>query len=620
MSSPGTSRFRFLARDGTEVKVASVEELSRRLEAGELGPETSLFDAGTGRWARAGDVPVFQFVREELRAEGRLPEEEPEIVMFPELPPGSPIEPAADFDPIRHDEPHAPRPLAPPTVDPFEFHLPLSNPMDPLEGQPPTPPSGSRPDEASESPPGDLSDPPPEAPAAGDAEEPDGSEEDEERVAQEPWFEDRPRALSPEATTAAGVSDPDEAWPRGEPGPGDDDDVDTLETGLDRLRRQQEVEDPDIDASPLHAWLTQGASPPGAAASSEGSAHDSGRYSRADRREADEPPFPSGAAGSPDAVGSDQEPPLQIRTAWEDASDADDPRATWIAARRQRRNTRVLAGVAVLLILVVGGAAIVTSVRTPVNGGASAQNGPPGNLASEAGAEPGAGPAGFVALEGVELPPDLEELANFLWLQLPGQIDLLVDSIRVEAGLPEAPPREWLSGFYLANAGQFESVVEFWETYRVFVEELASGDAELLQTAAARVLEGRASGSPEAEPGSSTPADRARLLAYVMARQERMRDARLDRYLHLGRTAQAALELHGFLERNTDAISHSPAIGRGVSSDPVLEAVIETPEVRREMEQHLDRIFEALDRTRRGGQPSLAGLRMELFGSLGRPL
>ena len=315
-----------------------------------------------------------------------------------------------------------------------------------------------------------------------------------------------------------------------------------------------------------------------------------------------------------------EEAPLQIRTAWEDAADGPDPRAAWIAARRQRRNARVMAGAAALLILIVGGAAIVTGFRTDVNGSAPLENGGPGNVPPGPGGATEAGPGGFTALEGVELPPGLEGLASILWRELPGRIDVLVDSMRVEAGLPDAPPREWLSGVYLASAGEFGGVVEFWEAYGRFVENLASRDAELLREAATRILEGPGPGETGVALVTAAEGDRDRLLAYVMARHERMRDARLDRYLHLGRTAQAALDLHTFLEQNSDAIAHAPAIGRGVSLDPVLEAVTKTPEVRREMERHLDLVFEALDRTRRGGQPSLAGLRVELFESLGRPL
>jgi len=590
MVSPGTPRFRFLARDGTEVMVASVEELSARLEAGELGPETSLFDAGTGRWARAGDVPVFQFVREELRAEGRLLEEEPELVVFPDAPPSVPIEPPVDFEPIehedqhedRHEEPLPPRPLAPPTVDPFEFHLPLSNPLDPLDGL-----EGRLPASSAETTSGGPASMPPAGSGLEGLEAPDLPEteeggEREDVVSPEPWFEDR----------------------RGERAEDDDDEVDTLESRLDRARSRHAVEDPDIDASPLHAWLTQGAStsegpPPPAKEPSAGGS----------------PPAPM----DPDAEPLNEKPPLQIRTAWEDAAEASDPRASWIAARRQRRNIRVMAGVAALMILIVGGAAIVTGVRTDGNQFTPAESGGTGSV-SGAGDAAEARPAGFTAIEGVDLPPGLEGLASLLWLELPGQIDVLVDSMRVEAGVSDAPPREWLSGAYLASAGEFGDVVEFWEAYGRFVQGLASRDAELLREAAVRILEGRTPGRSEAAFATAREGDRDRLLGYVMARHERMRDARLDRYLHLERTAQAALDLHGFLERNTDAIAHAPAIGRGVSADPVLEAVTQTPEVRREMERHLDLVFAALDRTRRGGPPSLAGLRVELFESLGRPL
>jgi len=608
MSPPGTPRFRFRAPDGTEVPVGSVEDLSSRLEAGELGPETPLFDAGTGSWARAGDVPVFQFVLEELRAEGRLPEEE-EVVVLPDPPPEDPIDPGAAFEPIRHDA-QTPTPLASPTVDPFELHLPLSNPMDPLEGRDPVRRSerGTGPEPEQD----------PEA-SDGDREASAESEESGEPDApSEPWFEDRPfteaeaEPAPPQAPRTPGAARPPSGGPPRE-------EEERTEAGAST----DAPLDPDIDPSPLHAWLTHGPPPPGAAPPQD---RDPGMRDRSSEPAGPRPPggspgeMPEAGAGVPPAApvsGVDRSerlpdpvegPPVEIRTAWEDEADAEDPRAVRLAARRRRRNARVAAGMIAATILVVGGAAIFTSARpTSVS---TAPDPFPAPL-------PGAtDPDPSLTVEGVAPPSGLEGAASLLWRDLPVHISGLVDSLRVDAGIADAPPRDWLGGYYLANAGEFPEVVEFWESYRSFVGRLADQDAELARTAALRAMEE----GTRTDFDGLTGADRQRLVAYVAERHEGMRPARTDRFLHLQRTAEAALGLHDFLVENGAAITHSPALGRGVSADPVLEAVTETPAVRREMERHLDRIFQALDRTRGGGQPSLAGLRSELFGSLGRPL
>jgi hypothetical protein len=624
MTAPGTPRFRFRAPDGTEVPVGSVEDLSSRLEAGELGPETPLFDAGTGSWARAGDVPVFQFVLEELRAEGRLPQEE-EVVVLPDPPPEDPIDPGAAFEPIRHDA-DTRKPLASPTVDPFELHLPLSNPMDPLEGRDPVrgPKPGAEPE-----------------PELGL--EPDAPDEVREEVAEpadpgdpsEPWFEDRPltEAEGEPARRSGGDGDTDvDVDADMEPGPGRADASPRQGSRAPGKAREVRAEadaatdaplDPDIDPSPLHAWLTHGPPPPGGSVPQD---RDPGARDRSS--EAPEPRPPGGTPGepperrvgvppAPPLPGADsgegvqapgQGSPLEIRTAWEDAADVEDPRAARLAARRRRRNVRVVAGMIAGAILLVGGVAIFTSTRS--SGVSTAPDPFPAPVAGTADPDPS------LTMNGVAPPSGLEGAAALLWRDLPAQVSGLVDSLRVDAGLPDAPPRDWLGGYYLANAGEFPEVVEFWERYRSFVGRLAEQDANLARSAARRAME------PGTRPefDGLVGADRQRLVEYVAQRHERMRPARTDRFLHLQRTAEAALGLHDFLVENGSAITHSPALGQGVSADPVLEAVTETQAVRREMERHLDRIFEALDRTRGGGQPSLAGLRSELFGSLGRPL
>lgn len=655
MNAPGSPRFRFRTSDGREVPVASVADLSARVEAGEVGPETPLFDAGTGRWDRSGDVPVFQFVVEELRAEGRLPEalEDSEIVVRPDPPPETVIDPGKDFEPIRHevepspdagavsrgpspekdatvrvarqdDAPGAHVPgsdgsgreppaggeaplldvdrlpeggeltrsaesgddeIAPgvtfgePTPDPFELHLPLSTRH---EGGAPTEGSGAPAD-------------------GGEARDPGDSPGEEEP--REPWFEDRHQDSEPDG----GPGSPEE----GEGG--------SRETGAEAPgaptapTEEALAEDPgsevELDSSPLHTWLTHGPPPPGRSAAGAAESAPGGAVG------AEASPFGPPMTSMPgpgESAASPPPPPLDIRTAWEDDDTLDDPRALHLAIRRRKRNARIMAGGALLLLAAVAGVAA-WSVLQPVDSDAGA--GSPGAAAPTAtgpGAEgrelPDPATAG-------ELPPGLEEEATRLWAALPAEVARRINALRVESDLPEAPPREWLGGFYLANAGQFPGVVEFWEGYRDYVRRVAEEDADLILEATREVLEREFGGEETLAAGA-----RERLEAFVLERQGRSGAVRQDRYTHLERTAVASLALHDFLVENGEAITYTPALGRGVSADPVLEAVTDSPEVQRQLERHLDRVFEALDRTRGGGPPSLAGLRAELFGSLGRPL
>lgn len=691
MYASGTPRFRIRDADGAEYPVASVADLSSYVEKGRVGNDTPLYDAGTGQWARAGSVPVFQFVVEELRAEGRLPAgfDEAEVLLPPDPPPEAPIDPGQAFEPIRHGpgetegertstgaaggrgdegqgspldvgalpegsdlsrateasgpgvsggetgiEPEpAGLPPIPPTVDPFELHLPLSGRERVAEPAP----------EGEED---------PEAPAGTEAE-------------REPWFEDR----HPPASTSASMVDPSSgaappATGTTEVEPGTDPEAPaTREPALDddpgpapRVDREAPVlegrtdhipgaeasppPDPEVDASPLHTWLVHGPPSPGSApASGGGLPGDRGRDRGRDPAEADDAEeVPGGAersggarasvsAGGPSAggrageAGSAPVPPLEIRTAWEDSAEAADPRALHLAARRRKRQARLLATAAAVLVLVVGSLAVISLLR---DGRQTASAERP-----VAGVEGGDGALAVVPdPQEVQPPAGLEEAAERIWAALPDRLSARIDSLRVAHGIDEAPPRDWLSGYYLANAGEFAQVVTFWENYAAFVRDLAASETDLIQVAALDVLRtgtGDVAVLPDPRVGSGDEAGasaeaEASLLAYVAAREGRTGPVRRDRYLHLERTALAALQLHTFLVENQAFIAWSPAVGQGVSVDPVLEAVTDSPEVRRQLERHLDRVFEALDRTRGGGQPSLAGLRAELFGSLGRPL
>ena len=183
-----------------------------------------------------------------------------------------------------------------------------------------------------------------------------------------------------------------------------------------------------------------------------------------------------------------------------------------------------------------------------------------------------------------------------------------VDSARSSAGLAPAPPQEWLTGYYLANAAEFPEVRDYWDRYGALLEELRVLDRSVV----AEVI--------ESELGSSVvPAnDRARLATYVEERYAAALPRRQEVYTQLSAVASAAIDLHDFLTESGDAIDYTPALGgQAIPRDPVLEVDADDPAVREGLETRLDAIFDALDRSRGGGAPPQSGLEEDLFGQFG---
>ncbi len=207
------------------------------------------------------------------------------------------------------------------------------------------------------------------------------------------------------------------------------------------------------------------------------------------------------------------------------------------------------------------------------------------------------------------IPPGIEEAGRLALANVRATFLLVGDSIRESNGLEPSPPGAWLSGGYLANATDYPEVPAFWEGYLNFVGELGRRDREIYFTAIEH-------GMDEAEVSG---AQRDDLLEYFDERYERRESYRQARYAHLADAAEAALTLHAVLVRHENEIVHSPALGGGVSADPILEAVIPAGPIRREVDQALDRVFQALDRSRGGGTPLVEGMRAELFGGFGDP-
>ncbi len=205
-------------------------------------------------------------------------------------------------------------------------------------------------------------------------------------------------------------------------------------------------------------------------------------------------------------------------------------------------------------------------------------------------------------------PETLEESVTVVLAAISEHFAFVGDSLRAAGGLPEDPPRAWLTGLYFANASEYRHVRDFWEDYSVFLVALAPTDEAIYR-------EGVRLGIEELEARGATSLDQ--LEDYFEERYLALSSHRAQRFAYLAEAARAAVALHDLLELHEDEIAYSPALGRGVSADPILEAAIPEGPVRREVDRALDRVIEALTRARGGGRPSPDGLRTDLFLVLG---
>lgn len=181
--------------------------------------------------------------------------------------------------------------------------------------------------------------------------------------------------------------------------------------------------------------------------------------------------------------------------------------------------------------------------------------------------------------------------------------------LRREEGLESAPPSAWLSGYYMANAAEFDSIPAFWEGYRRIVEELHQREETVFLALLAE----------EAERLEQTDPDRAKALYdYLLSRWETALPARDALYASLALTADAAVDLHTFLVENQESLRYTPAVGPEVPDDPVLEVEVSDPEVDEELKEKLDRVLMALDRSRSDRVSVLDGIEAALFTAVER--
>lgn len=584
MSGAGDARFIVRDPEGNEVPVGSVEELQARVERSEVHPDADLFDASTGQWAPARTMPVFRFLLEELELDGRLPDRFREIIREepdgPEEPDASGAEDvvaeaagepgdagAAEDD--REDAAGEPSDVG--AAEPGEAVSGVDD--DGGDGEvDPAAEAGDRQAAATDDPFDlrmDLVEVDPFGPAPRESQE-EGEQPADARA------ETDPESVGEEPEAAPGAPDPAP--------PGDL----VLDDGPPR--RAAADHQPDVDAydppDPPDPADPHERPEDGGAASEP--APGSGDRAKADRGKDDDRWFTPASEGGmvlpiPDDAG-DEAPAAR----WEPEDDEDarasaPHRPLGPGARPRVVGLLVVAGVVCAAWVFITSA---DSEPDPVE--------PPPAPVVELAAAPSA-PAGL------EEPVD-----RILAAVDEGFVDQ-VSGVRQALGLDAGPPPDWLGGYYLANAGEFPGVTEFWEGYLAFLEEMRERDPEIYRGAVAGALD------EEGLAGS----EREDLDAYFDRRYELQEAYRQQHYGHLDQTARAALRLHELLQRHESEIVHSPALGQGVSADPILEAVIPDGPTGEEVERALDRVFLALDRSRRGGPPSPEGLRAELFRGLG---
>lgn len=478
MSDRSEPRFIVRDEDGTEVPVGSVDELEERVAQGAVGSGAELYDASTDAWRLAVDVPVFQFILEELAAAGRLPPELESVVERRAMDQASPS--GSEGSEASSDEE---------AEDPFEFQMELVDPESP--GAPP-----GRPDRQA---------------AAPDSEEPD----------------DFALEMGRGITTPA----------RGDEG--EETDTDEEEESWFTPAEQGGIALPDPREPPLRDASVEGED--------------------------------SAELWEPEGPDTTPPPPPPVRRRME------------IRPRIVVPFLLVAAGIALWIVLMPSGDDDLSLEPISANPGAL-------ELPPAPPYPPGLADAGEEVLAGIS--------AAFLTEG---------DALRSELALPEGPPQEWLSGYYLANAGEFPGVSRFWEGYVEFVDRLRARDVQVYMDGVSDALE-------ELE---LSPDEAATLEAYFRERFQVRREYRQQRYDLLIQAAGAAVQLHDLLERHQNVIRHSPATGGGLSADPIFEAAIPEGPVRRGVDIALDRIFASLDRSRGGGAPSTDGLRTELFRNFG---
>lgn len=151
-------------------------------------------------------------------------------------------------------------------------------------------------------------------------------------------------------------------------------------------------------------------------------------------------------------------------------------------------------------------------------------------------------------------------------------------------GVPAEPDQAWLAGVYLANASDYPGVESYWTEMGSYLRAMQAAEDSLFMAELARRM----------QASELTGEDRERVEARVAAG---FRATARDRGVVFQRAravSEAALRLHTFLVDNEDRIAYEPGVG-GLSADPVLEAIPDTPELGETMWARVGDITQAMD-------------------------
>lgn len=183
------------------------------------------------------------------------------------------------------------------------------------------------------------------------------------------------------------------------------------------------------------------------------------------------------------------------------------------------------------------------------------------------------------------LPPDLREALNAAGEEAWAEAVTRAISEQELAALPARPPNEWLDGVYLATAGSYPGVDDYWR-----------GVGEVVTSVRSRARETFADELRERlDAAAGIAGERDRLLAVGIQEFELATPRREAAVQEVLAVVDASLDLHDLLVTREEDITYEPYTTPGVSRDPVLEAVPETDGLRLEMNTRLDRVLDAIE-------------------------
>lgn len=592
-------RFSYIDSKGKEIEVDSVESLALRIEVGAIQPETEMYDAVADRWAPAEEHPVYRSLArgEEVTEEDIVPigaDEEDTLTAAATAEAEAPPVPAAEPEAAPEPEPE------PPASEPES--APEPEVAEPLADETASAEAAAA----------------PEAPRGGSGDDPLGLDfsvtqsESAESADDAVEIEDlAPPESEPEPAVTSGPPPPPlpEEEPSPEPEAADDDELPYLEEEEEgEVTAEEEeagapaggyedfgdvdLEEPTTSGPPLPPEMEDAEAGSDQWAGAEAEADVWGDVGGADAEPPvvpdDDPdarrlpawardaePWEGGAASPSNVVRAEEEEAQLKRDAEETRRNAPRP-AHWGAGRleatRKRRRRLQIAGLGVVLLGILAGVGYVTGVGEVLGIGGGAE----GN-----GEEVVPLSAGAVALKNAALT---------------AAYAAALDDVRADlsnADVPSRPPEEWLQGIYFASAGDYPGVAAYWEA--------VAGTIEAARGRLASSFRGELRSQLDAGTGPSGrvgPDERERIEEEAMADWEGTAPARDSVFTTFLALAGSSLELHVLLVENEDEIAYEPFSSPGVSRDPILEAVPDDPELKAEMDEHLDAVFGAMSDTR----------------------